>query len=145
MKKYYKNENIDNIKLNVFFKELFNILEEYTLNYNCDSKSIYICSFYSKYIEFILESNCAKKYEIGMIIEKNNLNHFCNIFSNRINDFDFISIDYNSLENISFLFGKIDIFCYTVNDIIIYKRLLNDGNISGIITDIPEYFITQFK
>lgn len=137
-----KNNEVNNDQLNIFFKELFNILDEYIITYNCDPKSIYICSFYKNYINYILSSNCAKKYKLGIILDKQNINYFIEKFSNSIRNFDFLSIDYILLDLISFCIDKIPIFCYTVNDINIYNMLLNKKYISGIITDIPDYFIS---
>ena len=140
-----KKKDIDNKKLNLFFKELFRILDNYITTYNCDRKSIYICSFYKKYTEYILYNKCAKEYEIGIILDKDNINYFLENFYISFNSFDFISIDYNILDNISFCFGKIPIFCYTINEIIIYKNITNKKYISGLITDNPEYFISELN
>ena len=35
---------------------MFNLLEEYTKKYDCQQKSIYLCSFYRIYIDYLIEN-----------------------------------------------------------------------------------------
>lgn len=134
-----KNNEINEKQIDIFFSELFFLLEQYFSIYQSDKKEIYICSFYDIYLNHILKNNKSKEYNIGIILDKDNLNNF---FYNKysINDFDFISIDYTILDSINFLIGKIPIFCYTVNDIKDYLELSDKQYIKGIITDMTNIF-----
>jgi glycerophosphoryl diester phosphodiesterase len=135
-----KNKKLNDKQINIFFSELFCLLEKYFSIYQCDKKSIYICSFYEKYINYILKSDNAKKYNIGIILDKDNINYFLHNYYYSINNFDFVSIDYTLLDSISFCMNKIPIFCYTVNDIKDYLNLSDKKYISGIITDMSNIF-----
>ena len=63
-----------------------------------------------------------------------------NNFKDSFDNFDFISIDYNILDSISFCFDKIHIYCYTINDLKDYNKLIDRNVVYGIISDYPEYF-----
>ena len=137
-----KNGELTKKQINIFFKELFNLLEEYTQEYGCQQNSIYLCSFYRIYIDYLLENKVRNnyKYKIGIILYKDNILYFLNNFKKSFDNFDFISIDYHILDSISFCFNQIDIYCYTVNDITEYKKILDKNVIYGIVSDYPEYF-----
>lgn len=137
-----KNGKLNKKKINIFFEELFKLLEEYKKQYDCQQNSIYLCSFHQIYIDYLLENKMRNgyKYKIGIILYEDNILYFLNNFKRSFDNFDFISIDYNILDSISFCFNKIDIYCYTVNEITDYNKIIDKNVIYGIISDYPEYF-----
>ena len=137
-----KNEELTKKQTNIFFEELFNLLEKYIKKYGCKEDSIYLCSFHSIYIDYLIKNKIRNnyKYKIGVILYEDNILYFLNNFKDSFDNFDFISIDYNILDSISFCFDKIDIYCYTINELKDYNKLIDRKVVYGIISDYPEYF-----
>tara|TARA_Y100000991_G_scaffold195939_1_gene165543 strand:- start:478 stop:1179 length:702 start_codon:yes stop_codon:yes gene_type:complete len=137
-----KNEDLNIKQIGIFFEELFNLLEKYRKKYDCKENSIYLCSFHRIYIDYLIQNKIRNnyKYRIGVILYEDNILYFLNNFKDSFNNFDFISIDYNILDSISFCFNKIDIYCYTVNDLKDYNKLIDKNITCGVVSDNPEYF-----
>tara|TARA_Y100000590_G_C15380732_1_gene886213 strand:- start:47 stop:742 length:696 start_codon:yes stop_codon:yes gene_type:complete len=135
-----KNNNLKKYQYKFFFDELLKLLDSYILKYKCERSSIYICSFYPEYINYIL--SIPFNYKKGIIIDDTNLSYFNEKYNSIKDIIYFVSIDYKILESINYLFGK-TIFCYTVNDISIFNELKINKSLNGIITDLPELFINE--
>lgn len=140
-----KNENLQDNEYKLFFEILLKLLDEYILKYKCERSTIYLASFYEKYASFI--SNIPVEYKKGIILNKENLDFLKNNYSVKNFPFDFISIDYDLLDNeiIKNYFNKAIIFCWTVNDNNSFSNIINNYNINGIVTDYPVKFLNLTK
>ena len=135
-----KNDKLKKYQYSFFFDELLKLLDSYILKYKCERSSIYICSFYPEYINYIL--SIPFEYKKGIIVYDENLSYFNDKYHSIKDIIDFVSIDYEILDSINFVLGLL-IFCYTVNDINIFNELKKKKNLEGIITDYPEMFINE--
>ena len=137
-----KNGGLNKKQINMFFAVLFNLLEDYKKEYECQQNSIYLCSFYKIYIDYLIENKIRNnyKYKIGIILYEDNILYFLNNFKESFDNFDFISIDYRILDYIHFCFNKIDIYCYTINKLEDFNKIIDKNVTYGIISDYPEYF-----
>lgn len=140
-----KNDKLENKDCAIFFNNLLNLLERYVLKYECERSSIFIASFYKNYYDFI--SNVPFDYKKGIILDNDNFEIFKNKYTESRLPFDFISIDYNLIENDSIkkYFNKTVIFCWTVNDINVFNTIINNTYVSGIVTDYPIKFLNIIK
>ena len=135
-----KNNNLKEYQYKFFVNELLKLLDSYILKYKCERSSIYICSFYPEYINYIL--SIPFEYKKGIIVYDENLSYFNDKYNSIKDIIDFVSIDYEILDSINFVLGLL-IFCYTVNEIKIFNELKKKKNLEGIITDYPEMFINE--
>lgn len=136
-----KNDELKDNQVNNFFIELLKILDDYIFKYKADRSSIYIASFYPKYINYII--SIPFEYKKGIIIHEGNIEYFKKNYNNTL--FDFISIDYNIIDLIKDYQEKNNIFCFTVNNDFDFDKLLKKYNINGIVTDYPEKFLKKYK
>ena len=134
-----KNDKLKDNQINNFFIELFKILDNYILKYKADRASIYIASFFPKYINYII--SIPFEYKKGIILNEDNIDYFKKNYNNTI--FDFISIDYNIIDLIKDYQEKNNIFCFTVNNDFDFNILLKKYKINGIVTDYPEKFLKK--
>lgn len=133
-----KNNKLDLDKSQLLLKKLLFLLDSYVLKYKCERSDIYICSFYNNYLSFI--KDIPLEYKRGIILYKNNIYDFINKYRDNV-PFDFISIDYNLIDQINIYknYQKI-IFCYTINKMHEYHKIKQNENIDGIISDVPKNF-----
>ena len=136
-----KNDELKDNQVNDFFIELLKILDNYIFKYKADRSSIYIASFFPKYINYII--SIPFEYKKGIILNEVNIDYFKKNYNNTI--FDFICIDYNIIDLIKDYQEKNNIFCFTVNNDFDFDKLIKKYKINGVVTDYPEKFLKKYN